>query len=91
MHRRDPTGRKRCVNRVELELFFFTENWFHLSHVQQEDLEEEAQGAACDLVGGSADGITQLAPKRETVPSNSLLKEEISAPEDRSINMKSNK
>lgn len=70
--------------------------WFsslcHLSHVQQEDLEEEAQSAACDLVGGSADGITQLVPKRETVPSNSWLKEETCqcAPEDRSMNMKSN-
>lgn len=77
-------------------MVFFTEkHWCHLSHVQQEDLEEEAQSAACDLVGGSADGITQLVPKRETVPSNSLLKEETcqatSAPEDRSINMRSNK
>lgn len=47
----------------------------HLSHVQKEDLEEEAQNAARDLVGGSADGITQLVPKRETGPSNSLLKD----------------
>lgn len=45
----------------------------HLSHIQQEDLEEEAHSAACDLVGGSADGITQLVPKSETVPLDSLL------------------
>lgn len=45
----------------------------HLSHIQQEDLEKEAQSAACDLVGGSADGITQLVPNSETVPLDSLL------------------
>lgn len=47
----------------------------HLSHIQQEDLEEEAQSGACDLIGSSADGITQLAPKSETVPLDSLLKD----------------
>ena len=47
----------------------------HLSHIQQEDLEEEAQSSACDLIGGSADGVTQLAPESETVLSSTLLKD----------------
>lgn len=37
----------------------------HLSHVQQVDLEEEAQSAASDLVGRPADGVAQLAPHRQ--------------------------
>lgn len=39
----------------------------HLSHIQQVDLEEEAQSAACDLVGSPADGIAQFAPHRQTI------------------------
>lgn len=47
----------------------------HLSHIQQEDLEEEAQSSACDLIGSSADGVAQLAPTGETLMSSSLLKD----------------
>lgn len=39
----------------------------HLSHIQQVDLEEEAQGAARDLVGSPADGIAEFAPHRQAI------------------------
>jgi len=38
----------------------------HLSHIQQVDLEEEAQRTACDLVGSPADGIAQFIPHSQT-------------------------
>lgn len=39
----------------------------HLSHIQQVDLEEEAQGAACDLVGSPSDGVAEFAPHRQAI------------------------
>lgn len=38
----------------------------HLGNIQQVDLEEEAESAACDLVGSSTNGIAQFAGHRQT-------------------------
>lgn len=48
----------------------------HLSHIQQVDLEEEAQSAACDLVGSPTNGVTQLAPHGQTISMDPWLEDE---------------
>ena len=40
----------------------------HLSHVQQVDLQEEAESTSCDLVGRSADGVAQLVADGQGAP-----------------------
>lgn len=47
----------------------------HLSHIQQVDLEEEPQGAACDLIGSSTNGIAYFAAYRQTISSDVRLEE----------------
>lgn len=48
----------------------------HLSHVQQVDLQEEAESAACDLVGRAAHGVAQLVAHGQAVSPFRLEKRE---------------
>lgn len=41
-------------------------NFSHLCHIEQVDLKEEAQSAACDLIGSSTNGVAEFAPDRES-------------------------
>ena len=43
-----------------MSLVPFESHLTHLGHIQQVDLEKEAQRAACDLVGSPSDCIAQL-------------------------------
>lgn len=47
----------------------------HLSHIQQVDLEEESQSAACDLIGSSTDSVADFAAYRQTFSLDLWLKE----------------
>ena len=40
----------------------------HLSHVQQVDLQEEAESTSCDLVGRSANRVAQLVADGQGTP-----------------------
>lgn len=48
----------------------------HLGHIQQVDLEEEAEHAGCDLVGSPTDGVAQFVAHSQTALLLQPLEEE---------------